>query len=48
MNAGLRYLWQEGTEMKQRYMSDGSDGSASYSGNASYLRPVATVSITKD
>ena len=46
--AGQRYLWQEGTEMKQRYMSDGSDGNASYSGNASYLRPVATVSITKD
>ena len=46
--AGQRYLWQEGTEMKQRYMSDGSDGSASYSGNASYLRPVAVVSITKD
>ena len=42
-----RYLWQDGTTMKQRYMSDGSDSKANYN-YAIFLRPVATVSITKD
>ena len=42
-----RYLWQDGTTMKQRFMSDGSDSKANYN-YAIFLRPVATVSITKD
>ena len=42
-----RYLWQDGTTMKQRYMSDGSDSNANFN-YAIFLRPVATVSITKD
>ena len=42
-----RYLWQDGTTMKQRYMSDGSDSKANYNYTI-FLRPVATVSITKD
>lgn len=42
-----RYLWQDGTTMKQRYMSDGSDSKANFN-YAIFLRPVATVSITKD
>lgn len=45
--AGQRYLWQDGTTMKQRYMSDGSDSNANFN-YAIFLRPVATVSITKD
>ena len=39
-----RYLWQDGTTMKQRFMSD---SKANYN-YAIFLRPVATVSITKD
>ena len=42
-----RYLWQDGTTMKQRFMSDGSDSKANYNYTI-FLRPVATVSITKD
>ena len=42
-----RYLWQDGTTMKQRFMSDGSDSNANFN-YAIFLRPVATVSITKD
>ena len=42
-----RYLWQDGTTMRQRYMSDGSDSNANFN-YAIFLRPVATVSITKD
>ncbi len=42
-----RYLWQDGTTMKQRFMSDGSDSKANFN-YAIFLRPVATVSITKD
>lgn len=42
-----RYLWQDGTTMKQRLMSDGSDSKANFN-YAIFLRPVATVSITKD
>lgn len=42
-----RYLWQDGTTMKQRYMSDGSDSNANFN-YAIFLRPVAVVSITKD
>lgn len=42
-----RYLWQDGTTMKQRYMSDGSDSNANFNYTI-FLRPVATVSITKD
>ena len=42
-----RYLWQDGTTMKQRFMSDGSDSKANFNYTI-FLRPVATVSITKD
>ena len=42
-----RYLWQDGTTMKQRIMSNGSDSKANFN-YAIFLRPVATVSITKD
>ena len=45
--ARQRYLWQDGTTMKQRYMSDGSDSNANFN-YAIFLRPVAVVSITKD
>ena len=42
-----RYLWQDGTTMKQRFMSDGSDSKANYN-YAIFLRPVATVTINKE
>lgn len=42
-----RYLWQNGTTMKQRFMSDGSDSKANYN-YAIFLRPVATVTINKE
>ena len=42
-----RYLWQDGTTMKQRYMSDGSDSNANFN-YAIFLRPVATVTINKE
>ena len=42
-----RYLWQGDTSLRQRYMSDGSDSNANFN-YAIFLRPVATVSITKD
>ena len=45
--AGQRYLWQGDTSLRQRYMSDGSDSNANFN-YAIFLRPVATVSITKD
>ena len=45
--AGQRYLWQGDTSLRQRNMSDGSDSNANFN-YAIFLRPVATVSITKD
>ena len=45
--AGQRYLWQGDTSLRQRYMSDSSVSNANFN-YAIFLRPVATVSITKD